>query len=143
MKITKRQLKRIIREEYTRILKESIAGNQPIMTDADINSLNKIWRLAQDGYKLIVRGQRGSLYTGIGNRQGLHGYAATLAREKWARGQNSLIRKLKKLQVGDVIQEKQGSREIYDTAKWTPGLFDFLQSVSSPADVESLFSGGW
>jgi len=143
MKITKRKLKQIIREEYTRILKESNGELPPSMTNQDIDSLNKIWRLAQDGYKLIVKGRRGSLYVGIGNRQGLHGYAATLAREKWQRGRRSLFRKLKKLQVGDLVQEKQSSREIYNTARWTQGLFDLFQSISTPEEVESIFSRGW
>ena len=143
MKITKRKLKQIIREEYTRILKESNGELPPSMTNQDIDSLNKIWRLAQDGYKLIVKGRRGSLYVGIGNRQGLHGYAKTLANEKWVRGQNSFFKKLKTLQAGDRIQEVQSRREIYNTAIWTQGLFDLFQTINSPREVEEIFKRGW
>lgn len=143
MKITKRKLKQIIKEEYSRILKEQNEELPASMTNEDISRLNKVWRLAQDGYKLIVKGRRGSLYTGIGNREGLHGFARKLANEKWERGQMSLFRKLKTLQVGDRIQEKQSRREIYNTATWTQGLFDLFQSINSPKEVEEIFRRGW
>tara|TARA_Y100000592_G_C5416898_1_gene291110 strand:+ start:141 stop:845 length:705 start_codon:yes stop_codon:yes gene_type:complete len=137
MKITKRKLKQIIKEEYTRILLESTLP--PSTTDSDVRKLNKIWRIGEEGHKLVVKGQRGSLYTGIGNREGLYGFAAKLAREKWVRGEKSLFRKLKKLQVGDVIQQKISSREIYTVAVWTQGLFELVQTLQRPEEIELVF----
>ena len=141
MKLTKRQLRNIIREAYARTLNEEFEI-PPTVSDRDIKVLNNIWRTAESGYKLIVRDQRGSLYTGIGNRQGLHGYASQLAREKWVRGEKSLFRKLKKLNVGDVIQEKDG-RNVHTIGRWTQGLADLLAMAQSPADVVNVFGQIW
>ena len=139
MKITKRQLKKIIKEEYTKILTEmSDRALPPSLSDSDIRRLDKIWNLARDGYKLVIKNQRGSLYTGIGNRQGLYGFAAQLAREKWERGEGSLFRKLKKLQVGDIILEKHSAREIYTVGPWTLGLYELFQMIRRPEELEEL-----
>ena len=141
MKLTKRQLRNIIREAYARTLNEEFEI-PPTVSDRDIKVLNNIWRTAESGYKLIVRDQRGSLYTGIGNRQGIHGYASQLSREKWVRGEKSLFRKLKKLNVGDVIQEKDG-RNVHTIGRWTQGLADLLAMAQSPADVVNVFGQIW
>ena len=139
MKITKKQLKKLIKEEYTKLITEM--SHQPLppsLSDSDIRTLDKIWNLARDGYKLVIKNQRGSLYTGIGNRQGLYGFAAQLAAEKWVRGERSLFRKLKKLQVGDIIQEKHSAREIYNVGPWTQGLYELFQMIRKPEELEDL-----
>ena len=140
MKISKQKLKKIIKEEYSKILSEMshVPLVPPTLTDRDIRTLDKVWNLGRDGYKMIIKGQRGSLYTGIGNRQGLHGYAYTLAAEKWVRGAGSLFRRLKKLQVGDIIQEKHSSREIYTVGVWTQGLYDLFLMVRKHEELEDL-----
>ena len=141
MRLTKRQLQKVIRESI--LLRESAFPIPETTTDQDVKVLNDIWRTAEGGYKIIAKGRRGSIYTGIGNREGLYGFATELAAEKWVRGKKTLIRNLKnKPQVGDAIYEKDG-RELHFLGRWTQGLVDLMTVIQKPEDVQNAFNVYW
>ena len=140
MRLTRRQLQKVIRESI--LLRESAFEFPQTTTDQDVKVLNDMWRTAEGGYKIIAQGKRGSVYTGIGNREGLYGYATQLAREKWVRGKKTLIRKMKGLEVGDVIFEKDG-RQLHRLGKWTQGLVDLMAVIRTPEDVQNVFNSYW
>ena len=141
MRLTRKQLQKLIRESI--LLQESTFAIPQTTTDQDVKILNDIWRTAEGGYKILAQGRRGSIYTGIGNREGLYGYAQQLAAEKWVRGKKTLIRNLKnKPQIGDVIVEKDG-REIHRLGIWTQGLVDLMAVIQTPQDVQEAFNVYW
>ena len=132
MKITKRQLRRLIREAMHQRDDEVL--------------LNAYNAASSEGMKLIVQGKKGSLYVGIGNTEGLHSYAQVLAREKWQKSGNGFVRKLQGLIPGDVIQAVEtgrSGRTVSDVGAWTPELADMVGPLKTAADLEALITGTW
>jgi len=131
-RITRRQLRRIIREA---------------MYQRDDEVLLNAYNAARiEGMKLIAQGKKGSLYVGIGNTEGLHDFAQKLAREKWQQSGNGFVRKLQGLVPGDLIQAVEtgrGGRTVSDVGTWTPELGDMVGPLKNAADLEALISGVW
>ena len=112
-------------------------------SDSDIRNLRSLWDLARNGYKVINSTSGKTLNVGIGNRQGLHSYAYTLAAEKWVNGEKRFFNKLRKLQVGDVIIEKmrKGYEDEGFRMTWTQGLYELFQTIKRPADLQTVGIG--
>lgn len=76
---------------------------------------------AQDGTRLVlVRGtdKPTTLWAGLGNRSGLHSYADTVTREKWAKSGPGLRKKLVKLIDGDVVEIQDFRNKTRDRGNW-------------------------
>ena len=128
MKITKRQLKRIIREALGR-------SDEEVLLDIFRNA-------SYEGLKLTIKDRKGSLYTGIGNTEGLHGYADKLSAEKWQKAGSRFVQKLKTLIPGDVIQAKDG-REVWNIGTWSSDLQARAAEWNTVADLEAALQEDW
>jgi len=135
MKVTKAQLRRIIREVQHLPRKDR---NQ-----RDDEVLLNVYRAASlEGTRVVVRGEKGSLYAGIGNTEGLHDFADVLAREKWQKSGSRFVQKLKGLVPGNVIQGVEG-RNRFDFGTWTPQLQAMVADLNTTADLKALVQASW
>jgi hypothetical protein len=66
--------------------------------------LNTVTRAARSGDRITFHGEDTekpkTLWAGLGNRSGLHGFASELTEEKWARSGERFAKKVKKLLSG-------------------------------------------
>ena len=135
MLLTKGQLRRIIREA------QRLPGKDRNQRDDEV--LLNVYRAASlEGTRVVVRGEKGSLYVGIGNTEGLHDFADVLAREKWQKSGSSFVQKLKGLIPGNVIQGVEG-RNRFDFGTWTPQLQAMVADLNTAADLKALIQVSW
>ena len=117
MKITNKQLKRIIREIY---------GN-PIGSG---DPSQEIFDWAEDGNRVTIAGK--NVWAGLGNRSGLHSYADELTQEKWAKSGDRFMKKIEKLPAGTEVELKRYKNKNRDRGNWvTAGTVTTIGPVQS------------
>jgi hypothetical protein len=132
MRISARYLRRLIREAIGPTPEEILLT---VYTSA-----------AHEGMKIVVKGQKGSLYAGIGNTEGLHGYADELSREKWGKSGMGFIKKLKQLQPGaalQAIETGRGGKHVEDIGVWTPELQARVAEINTVTDLKRAVDEDW
>lgn len=70
-----------------------------------------------DGDRLVVAGK--ALWTGLGNRSGLHSHADTVIREKWEKSGRGLVKKLLALEPGTVVEVCIFRNKTRDRGTWS------------------------
>jgi hypothetical protein len=110
MKITKRQLRRIIKEELD-LLRE--AYGSPIGSG---DPAQEILDWAEEGNRVTVAGK--NIWAGLGNRSGLHSYADELTREKWAKSGDRFTKKIMNLPAGTEVELKRYQSASRDRGNW-------------------------
>ena len=103
MKITKRQLRRIIKEAYG----NPIGSGDPVQEILD-------W--AEEGNRVTVAGK--NIWAGLGNRSGLHSYADKMIRDKWAKSGERFIKKIMNLPAGIEVELKRFQPTSRDRGNW-------------------------
>jgi len=122
MKITKRQLRKIIREAYG----SPIGSGDPAQEILD-------W--AEEGNRVTVAGK--NIWVGLGNRSGLHSYADELTREKWAKSGDRFTKKIMNLPAGTEVELKRYQSASRDRGNWvTAGV------VTTTGPIKSSGPGG-
>ena len=108
MKITNRQLRRIIRES---VLNEAYAD-----TIGSGDPVQEILQWAEEGNRVTVAGK--NIWPGLGNRSGLHSYGDDMVREKWYKSGDRFAKKLEKLPAGTEVELKRFKNTNRDRGKW-------------------------
>ncbi len=111
MKITKRRLRKIIRESIGSQLSEAYAD---VIGSGD--PVQEILQWAEEGNRVTVAGK--NIWPGLGNRSGLHSYADDMIREKWYKSGERFAKKLEKLPVGTEVELKRYKNISRDRGKW-------------------------
>jgi len=111
MKITKRQLRRVIRESIGSKLNEAYAD-----TIGSGDPVQEILQWAEEGNRVTVAGK--NIWPGLGNRSGLHSYADEMIREKWYKSGDRFAKKLEKLPAGTEVELKRFKNTNRDRGKW-------------------------
>ena len=101
MRITKRHLRRIIRES---LLREAIDPVQQILQ----------W--AEEGGRVTVAGK--NIWPGLGNRSGLHSYGDELISKKWAKSGDRFAKKIESLPPGTEVELKRFKNVNRDRGNW-------------------------
>jgi hypothetical protein len=103
MKITKRQLRRIIKEAMA-----------PLIGSGDPTTEILDW--AEEGNRVTVAGK--NIWAGLGNRSGLHSYADELTSEKWGKSGDRFAKKIMNLPAGTEVELKRFQNTDRDRGKW-------------------------
>ena len=124
MKITKRKLRRIIRES---ILNEDYGD--PIGSG---DPVSEILQWAEEGGRVRVAGK--NIWPGMGNRSGLHSYADEMIRKKWDKSGDRFTKKVEALPAGTEVEPQRYKNINRDRGKWvTAGT---VTIVNSPAPAQ-------
>ena len=116
MKITKGQLRRVIRES---LLREAMDPAQQILQ----------W--AEEGNRVTVAGK--NIWPGLGNRSGLHSYADELIQDKWNKSGERFAKKIDNLPAGTEVELKRFKSINRDRGQWvTTGTVVTTGPVSTP-----------
>lgn len=75
---------------------------------------------ARDGMRIlaVVNGKTTTLWAGLGNRAGLHGFAEELLSERWRKGSKRFISKLERLPKLAVVQVYWFRNVTRDRGRW-------------------------
>ena len=111
MKITKKQLRKIIRESICSQLSEAYAD---VIGSGD--PVQEILQWAEEGGRVTVAGK--NIWPGLGNRSGLHSYADEMVREKWYKSGDRFAKKLENLPVGTEVELKRFKNTNRDRGRW-------------------------
>ena len=128
MRVTRRQLRRIIKEE---LLREAY-GNQIGSGDPAQEILD--W--AEEGNRVTIAGK--NVWAGLGNRSGLHSYADELTSEKWGRSGDRFTKKIMNLPAGTEVELKRYQSASRDRGNWvTAGTVTTMGPVQSSSGGET------
>jgi len=72
--------------------------------------------LAEEGQRVKINDK--VVWSGLGNRAGLHSYANTMLYEKWEKSGPRFTRKIKALKVGTVVEVFRYSNITRSRGKW-------------------------
>jgi len=122
MKITKQQLRRIIREAYG----DMIGTGDPAQEILD-------W--AEEGNRVTIAGK--NIWLGLGNRAGLHSYADELTREKWAKSGDRFTKKIMNLPAGTEVELKRFKSANRDRGNWV-----IAGTVTTTGPIQGSGPGG-
>jgi len=92
MKITKRRLRKIIREAYADV----IGSGDPATEILD-------W--AEEGNRVTIAGK--NIWAGLGSRSGLHSYADEVIGDKWSKSGDRFTKKVMNLPAGTEVELKR------------------------------------
>lgn len=87
------------------------------------DALQRLLTFARDGERLVhvpLLGKERTLWPGLGNRAGLHGFADELLREKFKKGEAGLRKKLAALPPGSRVEVRTFRNRTRDAGRWTP-----------------------
>ena len=121
MKITRRQLRRIIKES---LLREAMDPVQQILQ----------W--AEEGNRVTVGGK--NIWPGLGNRSGLHSYGDELISKKWAKSGDRFAKKVESLPPGTEVELKRFKNINRDRGRWvTAGTVTTVASSTGSGEQPS------
>jgi hypothetical protein len=102
MKITKRQLRRIIREAYG-----NIGSGDPAQ---------EILQWAEEGERVTVAGK--NIWAGLGSRSGLHSYADKVVDDKWRKSGDRFTKKVMNMPAGTEVELKRFQSSSRGKGNW-------------------------
>ena len=127
MKITKNQLRRIIRESVSSQLNEDYGD--PIGSG---DPVTEILQWAEEGGRVRVAGK--NIWPGMGNRSGLHSAADRMIQQKWAKSGDRFTKKVEALPAGTEVELQRYKNINRDRGKWiTAGT---VKIVNAPAAAQ-------
>jgi hypothetical protein len=102
MKITRRRLRRIIREAYG-----NIGSGDPAQ---------EILQWAEEGERVTVAGK--NIWAGLGSRSGLHSYADEVVDDKWRKSGDRFTKKVMNLPAGTEVELKRFQSSSRGKGNW-------------------------
>jgi hypothetical protein len=97
-------------------------GEIRIDLDADVKTVGAYSAQVRQAMRLTYQpadaDRPKTLWAGLGNRAGLHGFAYTLTEEKWEKSGARLVKKLGRLPAGTVITVHDFQNETRDRGRW-------------------------
>jgi len=103
MRITRRQLRRLIREAYG----DPIGSGDPAQEILD-------W--AEEGNRVTVAGK--NIWAGLGSRAGLHSYADEVIDDKWRKSGDRFIKKVMNMPAGTEVELKRFQSSSRGRGNW-------------------------
>ena len=103
MKITKRRLRKIIREAYADV----IGSGDPATEILD-------W--AEEGNRVTIAGK--NIWAGLGSRSGLHSYAGEIVSDKWHKSGDRFTKKVMNLPAGTEVELKRFQSSSRGRGNW-------------------------
>lgn len=103
MKITRRQIQKIIREAYA----GAIGSGDPAQEILD-------W--AEEGNRVTIAGK--NIWGGLGSRAGLHSYAGEVISDKWSKSGDRFTKKVMNLPAGTEVELKRFQSSSRGRGNW-------------------------